>query len=240
MYQGHVEVDFENGKALAAVHGLHWDHQGFHMLRDTGNVGWTSECCHRITESFRSDMSYSLYQVCSPLCPGNAQASVNSSLASPEVCRRISHCAKEWETMGGIVDRHSDRASSDEVSEKPWWSYKKQMNDRKCAATVGVQHVRLCCNSWCNDITNWKASHYQSSALLSSERQGVSMTCETWTNFSIGSVHMIHLMAMSHSFVLWPAGWPQVRVMASIVMKQRKSAVRYNEVLTVYLSEMKP
>ena len=30
------------------------------MLRETGNVGWTSECCHRITESFRSDMSYSL------------------------------------------------------------------------------------------------------------------------------------------------------------------------------------
>ena len=44
------------------------------MLRETGNVGWTSECCHRITESFRSDMSYSLCQVCSPLCPGNAQA----------------------------------------------------------------------------------------------------------------------------------------------------------------------
>ena len=51
---------------------------------------------------------------------------------------------------------------------------------------------------------------------------------------------MIHLMAMSHSFVLGPAGWPQVRVMASIVMKQRKSAVRYNEGLTVYLSEMQP
>ena len=50
---------------------------------------------HRITESFRSDRSYSLCQVCSPLCPGNAQASVNSSLAAPEVCRRISHCAKE-------------------------------------------------------------------------------------------------------------------------------------------------
>ena len=49
--------------------------------------------------------------------------------------------------MGGIVDRHSDRASSDEVSEKPWWSYKRQRNDRNCAATVGVQHARLCCNS---------------------------------------------------------------------------------------------
>ena len=55
------------------------------MLRETGNMGWTSECCHCITESFRSDMSYSLCQVCSPLCPGNAQASVNSSLTSPEV-----------------------------------------------------------------------------------------------------------------------------------------------------------
>ena len=25
------------------------------MLRETGNVGWTSECCHSITESFCSD-----------------------------------------------------------------------------------------------------------------------------------------------------------------------------------------
>ena len=99
MSRGHVEVDFENGKALAAVHGLHRYHQGFHMLRETGNVGWTSECCHRITESFRSDRSYSLCQVCSPLCPGNAQASVNSSLAAPEVCRRISHCAKERDNI---------------------------------------------------------------------------------------------------------------------------------------------
>ena len=49
--------------------------------------------------------------------------------------------------MAGIVDRHSDRASYDEVSEKRWWSYKRQRNDRKCAATVGVQHARLCCNS---------------------------------------------------------------------------------------------
>ena len=56
------------------------------------NVGWTSECRHRITESFRSNRSYSLCQVCSPLCPGNAQASVNSSMAAPEVCRRISLC----------------------------------------------------------------------------------------------------------------------------------------------------
>ena len=45
--------------------------------------------------------------------------------------------------MGGIVDRHSDRASSDEVSEKPWWSYKRQRNDRKCAATVDVQHAAI-------------------------------------------------------------------------------------------------
>ena len=54
------------------------------MLRETGNVRWTSESRHRIIESFRSDMSYSLCQVCSPLCPGNAQ-----------VCLRVSHCAKE-------------------------------------------------------------------------------------------------------------------------------------------------
>ena len=46
--------------------------------------------------------------------------------------------------MGGIVDRHSDRASSDEVSEKPWWSYTRQRNDRKCAATVGVQYCTPC------------------------------------------------------------------------------------------------
>ena len=65
------------------------------MLRETGNVGWTSEFCHRITESFRSDMSYSLGQVCSPLCPGNELASVNSYLAAPAVRRRLSHCAKE-------------------------------------------------------------------------------------------------------------------------------------------------
>ena len=43
------------------------------MLRETGNVRWTSESRHRIIESFRSDMSYSLCQVCSPLCPGNPQ-----------------------------------------------------------------------------------------------------------------------------------------------------------------------
>ena len=58
-----------------------------------------------------------------------------------------SHCAKECDTMSGIVDRHSNRASSEEVSEKPWWSYKRQWNDRKCAATVGILHSRLCCNS---------------------------------------------------------------------------------------------
>ena len=49
--------------------------------------------------------------------------------------------------MGGIVDRHSDRASSDEVSGKPWWSYKRQRHDRKRAAIVGVQHVCLYGNS---------------------------------------------------------------------------------------------
>ena len=49
--------------------------------------------------------------------------------------------------MGGIVDRQSDRASSDEVYEKPWWSYKRQRNDRKCAAILGVQHARFCCNA---------------------------------------------------------------------------------------------
>ena len=57
---------------------------------------------------------------------------------------RVSHCATEWETMGGIVDRHSDWASSDKVSEKWWWSYKRQRHDWKCAATVVVQHTSLC------------------------------------------------------------------------------------------------
>ena len=51
---------------------------------------------------------------------------------------------------------------------------------------------------------------------------------------------MIHLMAMSRSFVFCPAGWQQVRVMASSVMKRRKLSVRYREVLTVYLCEMQP
>ena len=50
------------------------------------NLRWTYECHHRIIESFRSDMSYSLCQVCSTLYPGNEQASFNSSLAAPEVC----------------------------------------------------------------------------------------------------------------------------------------------------------
>ena len=49
--------------------------------------------------------------------------------------------------MGGIVDRNSDRARTEEVSEKPWWYYKRQRNDRKCAAIVGVQRAGLCCNS---------------------------------------------------------------------------------------------
>ena len=90
------------------------------------NMRWTYECHHRIIESFRSDMSYSLCQVWSTLYPGNEQASFNSSLAAPEVCWRVSHCAKDWERMGGIVDRHSDWVSSDNVSEKWWWSYKRQ------------------------------------------------------------------------------------------------------------------
>ena len=133
-----------------------WERQGFgcsawitlrpprpSYLRETGNVRWTYECRHRIIESFRSDMSYSLCQVCSTLYPGNAQASFNSSLAAPEVCWKVSQCAKDWETMGEIVDRHSDWASSDKVSEKPWWSYKRQRHDWKCAATVIVQHTSL-------------------------------------------------------------------------------------------------
>ena len=78
------------------------------MLRDTVNVGWTSEFRYRITESVRSGMSYSLCQDFLPLCPENVQGSFNSSMAEPEVCRRISHCAKERETMGGNVDLHSD------------------------------------------------------------------------------------------------------------------------------------
>ena len=52
----------------------------------------------------------------------------------------------------------------------------------------------------------------------------------------IGLVHMIHLMAMSRSFVLCPAGWQQLMVIASSVMKRRELSVRYMEVLTVHLS----
>ena len=59
------------------------------------NVGWTSESRHRIIELFRSDKSYSLCHVCSPLCLGNAQASLDSFLAAPEVCRRLSHFVQE-------------------------------------------------------------------------------------------------------------------------------------------------
>ena len=66
------------------------------------------------------------------------------------------------------------------------------------------------------------------------------MTCETSTNVSIGLVHMIQLMAMSLGFVIYSAGWQQVRVMASSVMKRRKLSVRYREVLRVFLSEMQP
>ena len=159
-------------------------------------------------------MSYSLCQVCSPLCPGNGQ-----------VCWRVSHCAKEWETMGGIVDRHSDWASSDKVSEKWWWSYKRQRHDWKCAATVVVQHTSLCCNSWCHDITSWKASNYHLFSMWSSERQGICMTCETWTHVSIGLIHMIHLMAVSLRFVLYPAGWQQVRVMHGIKCDETEKVV---------------
>ena len=84
------------------------------------NVRWTYESRHRIIELFRSDRSYSLCHVCSPLCPGNAQAFLYSFLAEPEVCRRLSHCVQEWETMGGIADRRSDQTRRGEVSEKPW------------------------------------------------------------------------------------------------------------------------
>ena len=34
--QEHVKVDFENGKALAVVHGLHGSHRLLYMLRGTG------------------------------------------------------------------------------------------------------------------------------------------------------------------------------------------------------------
>ncbi len=51
---------------------------------------------------------------------------------------------------------------------------------------------------------------------------------------------MIHLMAMSHSFVLCPSDWRQMRIMASLVMNRRELAVIYDEVLTVYMSDMQP
>ena len=48
------------------------------------------------------------------------------------------HTVRRSERLGGNVDRHSDRASSDEVSEKPWWSYKRQ---------------KVCGNSGCTACT---------------------------------------------------------------------------------------
>ena len=89
-----------------------------------------------------------------------AQRPTGCCSASIHYAKSARLCVQE---MRKFVDRHSDWASSDKVSEKWWWSYKRQRHDWKCAATVVVQHTSLCCNSWCHDITSRKASHCQSS-----------------------------------------------------------------------------
>ena len=53
------------------------------------NVRWTYECRHRIIESFRGDKSYSLCQVCSPLCPGSIPGCARSLLKSITLCEGV-------------------------------------------------------------------------------------------------------------------------------------------------------
>ena len=134
MSQGHVEVDFENAKL--------W-------LRFVDYIEIIKEfiCCERLgmwdghlnavtallnliaaTGHIHYAKSARLYVQEMRKLP-----STHPWLAAPEVCRRISLCEGVRDLLslwaagcGGIVDRHSDRASSGEVSEKPWWSYKKR------------------------------------------------------------------------------------------------------------------
>ena len=51
------------------------------------------------------------------------------------------------------------------------------------------------------------------------------MTFEARKNVSIAFVQLIHLMATFHNFVPWPAGWQQVRVMASMIYCDEKGNV---------------
>ena len=76
---------------------------------------------------------------------------------------------------------------------------------------------------------------------LTRDRGMIESVRQQWL-YSTQACAAIHyaMMAMSLRFVLYPAGWQQVRMMASSVMKRRKLSVRYREVLTVYMSEMQP
>ena len=81
------------------------------MLRETGMWDGHLKAVIALLNLFAATgHTYSLCHACSPLCLGNA----------PEVCRRLSHCVKESESIGGIEDRHSDQTRRDEVSEKLW------------------------------------------------------------------------------------------------------------------------
>ena len=70
--------------------GLNQDNELERLISDVMN--------HKVSPNALA-MSYSLCQVCSPLRPENAQASVNSSLASLEVCRRIYHTVRRSERL---------------------------------------------------------------------------------------------------------------------------------------------
>ena len=90
MSQGHVEVDFENAKLWLRCMDYIEIIKDFICCERLGMWDAHMNAVTALLNLFAATCS--LCQVCSPLCPGNAQASVNSSLASPEVCRRISHC----------------------------------------------------------------------------------------------------------------------------------------------------
>ena len=124
------------------------------------NVGWTSESRHRIIESFRSDRSYSLCYVCSHLCLGNAQDSLDSFPAAPDVCRRLLNCVRSERLRTDIVSKHvvmrslKSRGSLTRdtyMTERIWQQWVYSMHD--CGAIHDAMH----------DITSPKASHCQSS-----------------------------------------------------------------------------
>ena len=118
--------------------------------------------------------------------------------------------------MGGIVDRHSDRTSYDEVSERPWWSDKRQRNDRKCAHhTTGHQQIEF------------------GEARRQHDLRDMNKFLDWFRSHDPFDDNVPQLRSLA-------SGLASSEGVASIVVKRRKSAVRYNEVLTVYLSEVQP